>query len=220
MNRRLTFALLLVSTALAGLLIWLWIGPDGSLRGIHWRAPAAIRPDLGSLSVTSIGRDDTEVSRYMAILDRPVFSPSRRPPPPPPPKPVVPVRADPLDGIHLYGLFSGGGSGGVIARVEGKTRRIKVSEAVGDWSLKEIRPRDVVFAKGAESRVVPLMQASQGAAGAPPRPAFAAPVWPSAAPAPAPAAPSAASAPQGPAGTAPKTGGSAPANPFVIGGSR
>ena len=229
MNRGLTVFLLALSTLLAGVLVWMWIGPGGALRGIHWQAPPAVRPDLGSLSTMSVQRDDVDSSRFMAILDRPVFSVTRRPPPPPPPpKPVVVAKPDPLDTIHLYGLFSGASGGGVIARVDGKTRRVKVSEAVGDWSLKEIRPRDVVFSKGGETRVVPLMQASQAAAGAaPPRPAFAAPVWPGAAPTPAasPApAPAAAVRPapaqQAPASGAAKPGGAAPSSPFVIGGSR
>ena len=228
MNRGLTVFLLAVSTLLAGMLVWLWVGPSGALRGVHWQPPSAVRPDLGSLSTMLIQRDDADASRFMAILDRPVFSPTRRPPPPPPPpKVVVPARPDPLDGIHLYGLFSGGGVGGVIARVEGKTRRIKVSESVGDWSLKEIRSRDVVFTKaGGDTRVVPLMQASQAANTVAPRPAFAAPVWPGAAAAPAPApAPVAAGGPspapaQGAIGGAARPGGAAPSSPFVIGGSR
>ena len=221
MNRSVTFVLLFLATLFAGLLVWLWVGPNGTLRGIHWQPPAAIKPDLGSLSSTSIGHDDAAVSRFMAILDRPVFSPTRRPPPPPPPpKVVVPVRPDPLDSIHLYGLFSGAGGGGVIARVEGKTRRIKLSEAVGDWSLKEVRSREVVFGKGGETRVVQLLQSSQAAGAAAPRPAFAAPVWPSAAPAAAPAPVPAAVTQQQPAGAAAKPAGSTPANPFAIGGSR
>lgn len=228
MKRGLTLALLVLSTLLAGLLGWLWVGPGGTLRGIHWQPPAAVRPDLGSLSALSIRRDDADVSRFMAILDRPVFSPTRRPPPPPPPpKPVVPVRVDPLDSILLYGLFSGADGGGVIAKVEGKTRRIKLTESVGDWSLKEVRPRDVVFAKGGETRVVslkPANQANQAAQAAAP-PAFSAPVWPGAAPVAAPAAaiPQQTSPPatqQQPAGGAAKPGGSTPSNPFVIGGSR
>ena len=110
---------------------------------------------------------------------------------------------------------------GAIARVEGKTRRIKLSETVGDWSLKEVRPRDVVFARGTETRVVSLRPANQAnqARQAAPRPAFSAPVWPgspaAAAPAPAPAA----AAAQPPPTQTPPAGG-APSNPFVIGGSR
>lgn len=231
MTRGVTRTLMFAATLIAGLLVWLWIGPAGTLRGTHWQPPAAVRPDLGSLSAASIQGADADVSRFMAILDRPVFSPTRRPPPPPPPpKVVAPVRPDPLDTIHLYGLFSGAGGGGVIARVDGKTRRIKVSETVGDWSLKEIKAREVVFAKGGESRVVPLVQATQAAGAAPPRPAFSAPVVPGAAaapvPVPAPAAaglqrPAAPPATQQQSGGSPaKPGGPAPSNPFVIGGSR
>lgn len=216
MTRGVTLVLLFLSTLLAGLLVWLWIGPDGTLRDVHWRPPAAVKPDLGSLSATSVQRDDADVSRFMAILDRPVFSPTRRPPPPPPPpKVVVPVLPDPLDTIHLYGMFSGAGGGGVIARVEGRVRRIKVTEPVGGWSLKEIRARDVVFAKGAVTRVVPLLQATQAASAQAPRPAFSAPVWPGAAPAPA-GAPSAQPQPA----AAARPAGPPPSNPFVIGGSR
>ena len=229
MTRGVTLILMFVSTLLAGLLVWLWVGTNGALRGVHWQPPAAVRPDLGGLSAASIQKEDADVSRFMSILDRPVFSPTRRPPPPPPPpKVVAPVRPDPLDTIHLYGLFSGAGGGGVIARVEGKTRRVKVSETVGVWSLKEIRPREVVFAKGGENRVVPLMQAAQAAGAAIARPAFSAPVFPGAAAAPAPSPAAAASprptppqsAQQPSAGAAAKPGGAAPANPFVIGGSR
>ncbi|MDB5947223.1 MAG: hypothetical protein JWQ33_2249 [Ramlibacter sp.] len=233
MTRPATLLLLSLNVLLAGLLVWLWVGPDGTLRGVHWVPPQPIRPDLGSLSATSVQKDDADMNRFMAILDRPVFSPTRRPPPPPPPpKPVVVVRPDPLDTIHLYGLFSGAEGGGVIVRVEGKTRRVKVSESIGDWSLKEIKAREVVFTKAGQSRVVPLMQASQAAGGAPPRPAFSAPGAPAAAiPGPAPAGvtppaaaaqqPTPAPAPQQPAGgAAGKPAGPPPSNPFVIGGSR
>ncbi len=223
MTRPATLVLMALNLLLAGLLLWLWLDPNGTVRGVHWQPPAAIRPDLGSLSAASIQRDESDVNRFMAILDRPVFAPTRRPPPPPPPpKPVVPVRADPLDTIHLYGLFSSAGAGGVIARVEGKTRRVKVSEAVGDWRLKEIRPRDVVFTKGGESRIVPLVQAGQATGAPPPRPAVAAPAGPPLPPAAtAPQISTPVPSAQPPAGgAAAKPGGPAPSNPFVIGGSR
>lgn len=228
MTRGVTLSLMFLATLLAGLLVWLWVGPNGALRGVHWQPPAPVRPDLGGLSAASVQQEDANINRYISILDRPVFSPTRRPPsPPPPPKVVAAVRPDPLDTIHLYGLFSGAGGGGVIVRVEGKTRRVKVSETVGDWSLKEIRPREVVFAKGGESRVVPLMQATPAAGAAAARPAFSAPVFPAAA---APASAAAAgvsprpsppqSAQQPSTGAAAKPGVPAPANPFVTGGSR
>jgi hypothetical protein len=119
----------------------------------------------------------------------------------------------------------------VIVRVEGKTRRVKLSEAVGEWNLKEIRGREAVFSRGDETRVVPLVQAKQAEGAALPRPAFAAPVVPTATPvvptappvvAPPPAPPKTAPAPGAALGT-PAAQPSAPAKPtsrFVIGGSQ
>ncbi|MEO7392698.1 MAG: hypothetical protein ABIU58_11015 [Ramlibacter sp.] len=158
MKRKVTAFLVGANALLLCLLGWLWIDPQGGLRGIHWQAPDAIKPDLGGLSVGSLGREDVEAGRYVAILDRPLFYPGRRP------APVAkngPARADPLDSIHLYGLFGGPQGGGVLVRVDGKSRRVKLSEALGDWNLKEIRGREVVFSRGAETRVVPLVQARQ-----------------------------------------------------------
>lgn len=231
MTRGVTFLLVSLNVVLAGLLAWLWIAPDGTLRGIHWLPPAAIRPDLGKLSGAVVQKEDADTSRFMAVIDRPVFSPSRRPPPPPPPPKVeVPVPPDPLNTIHLYGLFGGGGgAGGVIARIDGKTRRIHVSEPVGQWTLKEIKPGAVVFTKGAESRTVPIVQAKQVPGAAPPNPAFAAPMAPGASPPPAEVpdtAPAPAQAPVAPSPAPrlqqPRSGGASgtPSSPFVIGGSR
>ncbi len=218
------------------LLAWLWIDPHGGLRGVHWQPPAAIRPELGAVSPAMAAREDTDVARFMVILDRPIFSTTRRPPPA---KAAVAARADPLDAIHIYGLFSGSGGGGAIIKIEGKTRRVKVSEAVGDWALKEIRGSEAVFSRGSERRVIPLVQAKQGAGTAMLPPAFGAPMVPPGARAgvpglPFPAAPtivptppagSPALPPTQPPAAAPGAQGGKPAatlkpkSPFVVGGS-
>jgi hypothetical protein len=222
MMRRLPILLLSVNFVLAALLAWLWIAPDGSLRDVHWHPPVAIRPDLGSLSTAVAQQEDSDLSTFMAILDRPLFSSSRRPPPPPPaPKVVVPVPPDPLNTLHLYGVFSGAGSGGVIARVDGKTRRVKVSEKIGEWSLKEVRPGAVIFSKGAETRTVLLVQARQGGGTAAAPAGLVAPLPTTAAPPPAAANPAAPPPAQTPAASPkPSPPPAAGANPFVIGGSR
>jgi hypothetical protein len=150
-----------LNVLLAGALAALWIDPQGGLRGVHWQPPAAVRPDLGAAPAVSASQDDADTSRFVAILDRPLFSTTRT---------AAPVagkseggRPDPLDGLHLYGVFSGSDGGGIIARVDGKSRRIKVSESIGDWNLKEIRGQQAVFARGPEIRFVALAQARQGA---------------------------------------------------------
>ena len=150
-----------LNVLLAGAIAALWITPEGGLRGAHWQPPATVRPDLGAVPAVSASQDDADTSRFVAILDRPLFSTTRRP------APVMGKgdsgRPDPLDGLHLYGVFSGSEGGGIIARVDGKSRRVKVSETIGDWNLKEIRGHQAVFARGPEIRFVALAQARQGA---------------------------------------------------------
>ena len=76
-----TAALIGLNVLLAGLIAALWITPQGRLRGTHWQPPAAVRPALGTAPPVLAGQDDIDIARYMAILDRPLFSPVRRPPP-------------------------------------------------------------------------------------------------------------------------------------------
>lgn len=206
-----THWLLGANLALALLLAWLWVTPQGGLRNVHWEAPRPVRPDFGVLAPQSAPLGDADISRYMVILDRPLFSPSRRPPPPP----KAAVRApDPLDSIQVIGMFTGTESAGILARVDGRSRRLRVGEALGEWTLREIRAREAVFNRGGESRSVPLLVAKQAATALPP--AVAAPAPPPAAPVvsavPAPTAPAAAAAPAA-------AGASAPKSPFAIGGS-
>ena len=160
MSARTTQVLVAVNVAVAALLAWLWLGPQGGARATTWVPPAPIRPDLGAGTPMLTGFEDADTSRYMAILDRPVFSPSRKP------APVAsgPAGApDPMQGIHLYGIYGGSQGGGVIVRVDGRSRRVKVSEALGDWTLQEVRGTQAVFARGAEVRTLALVQARPGA---------------------------------------------------------
>ena len=202
MNRGTTISLAALNLLLAGVLLWLWVDPQGGLRNVHWQPPAPIKPALDSPSAASAALRDAGTGRVVALLERPVFSSTRRPPlPPVVAKVVPPPPPDPLNTLHLYGMFSGAEGGGVIARVDGKMRRVKISEPVGDWKLKAISGRNAVFGRGNETRTVPLLQVTQsGSAGS----------------APSAAAPSS----QPPAtATAPPAEGAAP-SPFVIGGSR
>lgn len=214
MNRGATVSLAVLNLLLAGVLLWQWVDPQGGLRNVHWQPPAPIKPALDSPSAASAALRDAGTGRVVALLERPVFSPTRRPPlPPVVAKVVPPPPPDPLNTLHLYGMFSGSEGGGVIARVDGKMRRVKISEPVGDWKLKAISGSNAVFGRGSEIRTVPLVQVKQaGSAGS---------VSSTTAP-PAPPAPTTAAAPpaQPPATAATTpTPGTAP-SPFVIGGSR
>lgn len=60
--------------------------------------------------------------------------------------------------IQLQGIFSGA-TAGIIARVDGKLRRVKLNETVGSWTLKSIEGREVAFGQGDETRQVRLAYA-------------------------------------------------------------
>jgi hypothetical protein len=125
---------------------------------------------------------------YPAILARPRFAPDRRPPPPPAP-PVVPPPPpppDPFASVQITGLFTGP-SGGVLARVEGKMRRVKIGQNIGAWTLTQVEGREASFKQGEQERKLRLEYAKINAPVAPPAAAAAAPV-PQARPAQAPQA--------------------------------
>ena len=155
MRRSLVPFLLAPNLALAVLLAWLWIGKDGQLRNTHWEPPRAIKPDFsGPLAGLARARTD-EVGQLVAMADRPLFSPTRRPPPPPAP----PAPPDALASLQILGVFNGANGAGVVARADGRVRRAAVNERFGDWTLSKIDGRDVTFARGTETRVFSLAAA-------------------------------------------------------------
>lgn len=155
--RRYTFhILLLIITMLTALLMAMWFHRDGSLRNIHWQRPEAQTQDFASMVPTLPARGLGDTSRFLAMLDRPLFSPTRRPPPPPPPPSPVETQ-EPLPNVHLYGLYGGESGGGAIVRIDGKNRRVHVNDTVGGWRLSAIGERSVTFKRGSRSRSVDLV---------------------------------------------------------------
>ena len=147
---------------LGAALAWLWLGANGALRNVHWQEPEPHQPDFGSMVAQLPRQDPADLSRFMATLERPLFSPSRRPPPPPPPPTVAPPPPppDPFANIHLLGVFAGAeGKGGIIARIDGKPKRIYTDQSIGAWTLKSIEGRNVTLERGSEVRVLNLAHA-------------------------------------------------------------
>ena len=69
--------LLLLGAALA----WLWFDANGALRNVRWQEPEPHQPDFSSMVAQLPSQEPTDLSRFVATLERPLFSPSRRPPP-------------------------------------------------------------------------------------------------------------------------------------------
>lgn len=156
-----------INMVLAAALTWMWFDAQGHLKNTHWAVPAVRPADFAGMLPKVERPQGGEVGRFMATLDRPLFSPTRRPPPPvivtvPPPPPPP----DPLNNTQLLALIVGPHSGAIVARVDGKVRRVRLNERIGDWTIQSVKDRDVTFARGNETRVVRLDRA-RAAAGSP-----------------------------------------------------
>lgn len=159
--------LLLLNLVLAGCLAWLWFDESGQPRDVVWTPPAALAPELAKplkpADSSVAGALPTNPTQYLALLERPIFAPDRRPPPPPAPPsaPAAPPPPDPLANIQISGTFTGERAG-IIANVDGKTRRIAVNDSVGAWTLKSVSGRDITFAQGSDSRQLRLKYSRLG----------------------------------------------------------
>lgn len=162
-SRSLTF-LALVCLLLAAALAWLWVTPQGRLREeTHWSEPAALRIDYAALLPALPSSAPTDTQRFMALLDRPLFTQTRRPPlPPPPPKPVeAPPPPDNLSTARLQAIFDMPGEGGsVILLIAGKSQRVRLNASVEGWMLKSIDGRKVSFVRRDQTRELQLQRAA------------------------------------------------------------
>lgn len=149
--------LVLTVVALAAGLAALWLGPDVKPRVHRWHAPAPLAPEIALPAVPAglQSRGQLGSSAYLAILDRPLFAPDRRPPPPPDAKPETLV-IDPMADVRLLGIFSGTAVSGILINQGGKVRRIRIHEGLGGWTLSEIKGREAILISGDQTRTLVL----------------------------------------------------------------
>ncbi len=152
-----------VNLGLAAALVAMWVQPDGSVRDVRWVPPAPIPPHLaGLLPDLDPAANKSDVGQFLAILERPLFSATRRPPPPPPvaapaPPAPPPPPPDPLAGVVVAGVYGGADGGGAILQIQGKARLVRLTESVGDWQVKTVEDRSVTFMRGTQTRVLTIV---------------------------------------------------------------
>lgn len=216
MKKHALHALVVLNMALALALAWLWITPAGQLRNTHWQPPAPQTSDYASMGPALPGLAPADTRQFIGMLERPLFSPTRRPPPPPPP-PKAQEPTDNLSTAQLSGLFQGQGDGGAILQIAGKPRRVRLRESVEGWTLSAVHERSATFTRGGQSRVLQLPRAAlTSAAARPPAASPPPPVVPAQAPA---AVPPAASVPAEPVPVPPRAGTGGKSLQPVFGGS-
>ncbi len=125
---------------------------------VRWQPPEPRKSDVAGLLpvLPAVGTADTRA--FIAMLERPLFSATRRPPPPPPPPSASEPPQDNLSSARLSGVYSGGGEGGVIILVAGKQRRLRMNDNIDGWVLKSIQDRVVSFSRGGETRTLTVAQ--------------------------------------------------------------
>ena len=130
----------------------LWFTPQGEPLIAPWQPPAPLVPEAPqALPSAAVPHDAVQ---QQAILDRPLFASDRRPPPPPPPPSAMPP-PDPLANIQLTGVLQGDFNG-VLARVDGQSRRIRVDETIGPWKLTSVDGRKATFTRDGDQRTLEM----------------------------------------------------------------
>lgn len=156
MKRHALAVLCAVNALLALGLAAMWFQPDGTLRNAHWKSPEPLNADYLSMAPLLPARKPVETGRLMAMLERPLFSSTRRPAPPVASE--IPMPADNLSTARLLGVFEGAQNSGVIIQISGKNRRLKLNESVDGWVLQSIQRRTVTFASGDQTRTLSLVR--------------------------------------------------------------
>ena len=105
--------------------------------------------------------DPVAEGRFRAMAERPLFSPTRRPPPAPATPldvPALPVLPPPAPNLTLSGVITGGGGGVALVRRPQDAAPIHVAlgGTVDGWTVAEIRPRAIVLRRDARSVTVDL----------------------------------------------------------------
>ena len=153
-----------LNALLLAAIAWVWVTPTGELRNMQWQPPAPVKVDLHALLPSLPGPGQTDTSQFLRMLDRPLFSVTRRPPPPPPPPKVeAPEPVNWFAQAKLTGVYERENGGGIIIFYEGKDRRVPLNGLLDGWKLQSVSGRQASFEKNGQTRVVPLQRASLSA---------------------------------------------------------
>lgn len=162
MKRYTSAILIAMSAVLALVLAWMWFTPSGGLKNAHWTMPRGQKANLDDI-VPRLGKAQAmDHSQFLAMLDRPLFSPSRRPPPPPP---VAAAEAPPpppdyLADAVLSGVYIGedGKSGGIIIKFQGKDKSLPLRGTLDGWTLSSVADNRVYFTRAGVTKEIALQK--------------------------------------------------------------
>ena len=148
---------LVLDALLLAALAWLWLDHRSAApRSLAWQPPAAIAPELGAATTELPRVAAMDTRAFIATLERPLFSPTRRPPPPKAAADDAPA-ADTLKDVRLLGLYTtADGRGGVLVKNGATVQRVALKEQVGGWTLTAVQDRRATLTRAGKSRVLEL----------------------------------------------------------------
>lgn len=148
-----------LNAVLLCILVACWVTPRGALRGVTWAAPAPRLTDFASQLPTLPGPAPADIANFVGLLERPLFSPTRRPPPPAAPQGASAAPVDNLSTAILTGTFNSASASGLIMHMAGKDVRVQLHQTLEGWTLKSVTGREATFTSGGQSRVLQLKRA-------------------------------------------------------------
>lgn len=151
-------ALIMIVLLLVGLIY-------GATRLVLMRAPDSLRPAADVLAVGEVKSwPPVSTDATQALLNQPLFWPSRRPLAPvevivtEPKQSSTGTRAAQIKGVILVGVFGGGDSAGIIVLYKGNKRRVMVGEELDGWKLKSVAPESAVISSGDRNQTLALQR--------------------------------------------------------------
>jgi hypothetical protein len=155
--------------ALGVVLAGLWVTPSGQLRdAVHWRAPAAMTTDYSAAGAGLAQTGVPDVQPPAALLERPLFSSTRRPPEPVAAAPVD-AASDRLGTARLRAIVDSPPAGGsIILEIDGKSHRIQKQGVFEGWTLASMSTdtRTATMARNGQTRVLSLQRGELSAGAA------------------------------------------------------
>ncbi|RRD57206.1 hypothetical protein EII20_07645 [Comamonadaceae bacterium OH2545_COT-014] len=160
MNRSMRIGVLLACLLLLAAVTWWARAGAKAWPGVAWQPPSAQPLQLESVLAATLAPHSGMHGGGPALLQRPLFHASRRPPPPAQPaaQAAQPAQTS-LEKMRLLGVLDSAALTGVMALVDDETRFLKRGDEVGGWTLAEIRGRQVVFVSRGERRTLELPHA-------------------------------------------------------------
>jgi general secretion pathway protein N len=150
------------------------LGPGSAPRmggGLHSATPSALpRPRLSEAPAEPVPSDLNPLAAILpplrAARERPLFSPSRRPPRPAPAlavQVVAPVAAPPppAPALRLIGIVQDAeNAAGIVRRGTGQSQVLRAGDPVDGWSVAEIGPEHLTLRLGDQVQTYRLFAAT------------------------------------------------------------